>query len=63
MTTDDIKSTQIMLTTKDGEVLVGTISDPVLLRMIASYVKFVKVDESLITELPLNELIEKDNEK
>lgn len=62
MTTDNIKSTQIMLTTKDGEVLVGTTSDPILLRMIASYVKFVKADKSLITELPLNELIEKDKE-
>lgn len=51
-----------MLTTKDGEVLVGTTSDPILLRMIASYVKFVKADKSLITELPLNELIEKDKE-
>ena len=49
MTTDDIKSVQILIQSNDDEIIVGTTSDEILIRMIASYVKFVKVDRKRFT--------------
>ena len=63
MTTDDIKSIQIMLETKDGEVLIGTTSDNILIKMIASYVKFVKMDRSKFTSVPIKDIISTNTEK
>ena len=63
MTTDDIKSVQIMLETKDGEVLIGTTSDNILIKMIASYVKFVKMDRAKFVSVSIKDIIETNTEK
>lgn len=57
MTTDDIKSVQIMIQSNDGEILVGNTTDKILIGMIASYVKFVKVDKDKFTEVDIKELL------
>lgn len=57
MTTDDIKSVQILIQSNNDEILVGTTSDEILIRMIASYVKFVKVDRKRFTEIDIKELL------
>lgn len=57
MTTNDIKSVEILIQSNDGEILVGTTSDEILIRMIASYVKFVKVDRGYLTEIDIKELL------
>ena len=63
MTTDDIKTVQIMLETKDGEVLIGTTSDNILIKMIASYVKFVKMDRAKFVSVPIKDIINANTEK
>lgn len=63
MTTDDIKAVQIMLETNDGKVLVGTATDNILIRMIASYVKFVMLDKSEFTSVPIKDIISTNTEK
>lgn len=57
MTTDDIKSVQILIEANDGEILVGKTSDPILIKMIASYVKFAKVNRGYFTEIDIKELL------
>lgn len=63
MTTDEIKTVQIMLETNDGKVLVGTATDNILIRMIASYVKFVKMDRAKFVSVSIKDIIETNNEK
>lgn len=63
MTTDDIKTVQIMLETNDGKVLVGTATDNILIGMIASYVNFVMLDKSKITSVPIKDIISANTEK
>lgn len=60
MTTEDIKEAQIILIGKNGEVLIGNTSDYILMKMIASYVKFVQVDESRLLQIPINEIIKRE---
>lgn len=57
MTTDDIKSVQILIQSNDDEILVGNTTDKILIGMIASYVKFVKVDKDKFTEVEIKELL------
>ena len=57
MTTDDIKSVQILIQSNEGEILVGNTTDKILIGMIASYVKFVKVDKDKFTEVEIKELL------
>lgn len=57
MTTDDIKSVQILIQSNEGEILVGNTTDKILIGMIASYVKFVKVDKDKFTEVDIKELL------
>lgn len=57
MTTNDIKSVQILIKSNEGEILVGNTSDKILIGMIASYVKFVKVDEEKFAEIQLKRLL------
>lgn len=63
MTTDDIKGIQIMLKTNDGEVLIGTTSDNILIRMIASYVKFIKMDRAKFVSVSIKDIIDTNTEK
>lgn len=60
MTTNDIKSVQILIKSNDGEILVGKTSDKILIGMIASYVKFVKVDKDKFAEVEIKELLKSD---
>ena len=62
MTTNDIKSVQILIQSNDGEILVGNTSDNILIGMIASYVKFAKVDESQFTEVDIKEVLKGNKE-
>lgn len=57
MTTNDIKSVQILIQSNEGEILLGNTSDKILIGMIASYVKFVKVDKDKFVEVDIKELL------
>ena len=57
MTTGDIKSVQILIQSNDGEILVGNTTDKILIGMIASYVKYVKVNRRNFTEIDIKELL------
>ena len=57
MTVNDIKDVQILVNLKDGQKLFGKTDDPFVLFAIASFVKFVKVDETKFESLPLKEIL------
>ena len=59
MTVDDIKDVQILVNLKDGQKLFGKTDDPFVLFAIASFVKFVKADETKFESLPLKEIMKK----
>ena len=59
MTANDIKDVQILVNLKDGQKLFGKTDDPFVLFAIASFVKFVKVDETKFESLPLKEIMKK----
>ena len=59
MTVNDIKDVQILVNLKDGQKLFGKTDDPFVLFAIASYVKFMKVDETKFESLPLKEIMKK----
>ena len=59
MTVNDIKDVQILVNLKDGQKLFGVTDDPFVLLIIASYVKFMKVDETKFESLPLKEIMKK----
>lgn len=59
MTVNDIKDVQILVSLKDGQKLFGKTDDPFVLFAIASFVKFVKVDETKFESIPLKEIINK----
>lgn len=59
MTVNDIKDVQILVNLKDGQKLFGKTDDPFVLLIIASYVKFMKVDETKFESLPLKEIMKK----
>ena len=53
MTVNDIKDVQILVNLKDGQKLFGATDDTCVLFAIASFVKFVKVDETKFGSMPL----------
>ena len=59
MTVNDINDVQILVNLKDGQKLFGKTDDPFVLFAIASFVKFVKVDETKFESLPLKEIMKK----
>ena len=59
MTVNDIKDVQILVNLKDEQKLFGKTDDPFVLFAIASFVKFVKVDETKFESLPLKEIMKK----
>lgn len=59
MTVNDIKDVQILVNLKDGKKLFGKTDDPFVLFVIASFVKFVKVDETKFGSMPLKEIMKK----
>ena len=59
ITTGDIKNVQLLVNLKDGQKLFGKTDDPFVLFAIASFVKFVKVDETKFGSMPLKEIMKK----
>ncbi len=59
MTVNDIKDVQILVNLKDGQKLFGKTDDPFVLFAIASYVKFMKVDETKFESIPLKDILKK----
>ena len=57
MTVNDIKDVQILVNLKDGQNLFGVTDDPFVLLIIASYVKFMKVDETKFESIPLKDIL------
>ena len=60
MTTKDIEKAEILLCCKNGEKLLGMTDDKILLNSIATYVKFVPIDDEKTETIPLREIIKKD---
>ena len=57
MTVNDIKDVHVLVNLKDGQKLFGVTDDPFVLLILASYVKFVKVDETKFESLHLKEIL------
>ena len=58
MTTNDIKSVQIIATTKDGQHIMAVSDDKVLICCIAEWCQFMRLKEELFEQCSLKELIE-----
>ena len=58
MTSDDIKSVQIIATTKDGKHIMAVSDYKELIRYIASCCKFVKLKDELLEQCSLKEILE-----
>ena len=48
-----------MVNLKDGQKLFGVTDDPFVLLILASYVKFMKVDETKFESIPLKDILKK----
>lgn len=59
MTVNDIKDVHVLVNLKDGQKLFGVTDDPFVLLILASYVKFMKVDETKFSSMPLKEIMKK----
>lgn len=57
MNTGNIKSCQITLLMDDDTAAIGTTDDVVVLNVIASFVKFVKIDREKVTQIKLKDII------
>lgn len=58
MTARDIKKLQIMAITTDGQVLLANNDDRILIDVVVSFCKFVRVKKELVQEFDLTEFIE-----
>ena len=58
MTSDDIKSVQIIATTKDGKYIMAVSNEKPLIWYIASCCKFAKLKDELFEQCSLKELID-----
>ena len=58
MTSNDIKSVQIIATTKDGKHIMAVSDEKLLIWYISSYCKFVKLKDELFEQCSLKELME-----
>ena len=56
MTVNDIKDVHVLVNLKDGQKLFGVTDDPFVLLILASYVKFMKVDETKFESIPLKDI-------
>lgn len=57
MTARDIKKLQIMAITTDGQVLLANNDDHILIDLVVSFCKFVRVKKELVKEVDLTEFI------
>ena len=58
MTSDDIKSVQIIATTNDGKHIMAVSDDKILIRCIAEWCKFAKLKEELFEQCSLKDVME-----
>lgn len=58
MTSDDIKSVQIIATTNDGKHIMAVSDDKILIRCIAEWCKFVKLKDELFEQCSIKEIME-----
>ena len=58
MTSNDIKSVQIIATTNEGKHIVAVSDDKILIRCIAEWCQFMRLKEELFEQCSLKELIE-----
>ena len=58
MTSDDIKSVQIIATTNDGKHIMAVSDDKILIRCIAEWCKFIKLKEDVFEQCSLKEIME-----
>ena len=58
MTSNDIKSVQIIATTKDGKHIMAISEDKFLIKTIAVCCKFVKLKDELFEQCSLKEIME-----
>ena len=58
MTSDDIKSVQIIATTKEGKHIMAVSDEKALIRYIVSCCKFAKLKDELFEQCSLKELID-----
>ena len=56
LTSNDIEKAQILLSSNDGQYLLGVCDDPIVIKMIVAYCKFVPVDPGLIEQIPITDL-------
>ena len=58
MTSNDIKSVQIIAITKDGKHIMAVSDDKILIRCIAEWCKFVKLKDELFEQCSLKDIME-----
>lgn len=63
MTSDDIKSLQIIATCKDGQHLITTSSDKVLIACVTQWCKFMRLKDDAVAECSLKDFVESINKK
>lgn len=57
MTVNDIKNIQILVNMKSGEKLMGITDDQIVIRTIAEFVQFVRVDEEKFNKVDIKEIL------
>lgn len=57
MTVNDIKNIQILVNLKSGEKLMGITDDQIVIRTIAEFVQFVRVDEEKFNKVDIKEIL------
>lgn len=57
MTVNDIKNIQILVNLKSGQKLMGITDNQIVIRTIAGFVQFVRVDEEKFNSIPIKEIM------
>ncbi len=57
MTVNDIKNIHILVNLKSGQKLMGITDNQIVIRTIAEFVQFVRVDEEKFNSIPIKEIM------
>ena len=57
MTVNDIKNIQILVNLKSGQKLMGITDNQIVIRTVAEFVQFVRVDEEKFNSIPIKEIM------
>ena len=63
MTSDDIKSLQIIATCKDGQHLITTSDDKVLIACVTQWCKFMLLKDDVLAECSIKDFVKDVNQK